>query len=131
MIALSRWKVIAVVLAVIFGVLFSLPNALPQRVVDGLPGFMPKNRLNLGLDLQGGSYLMLEVDTAALRVERLTNMIEDVRTTLRDEKIVFSDLGQANGEVAVRITDPAQVNAAQNVLRNQVGAALPGARCRK
>ncbi|MES2896910.1 MAG: protein translocase subunit SecD [Pseudomonadota bacterium] len=127
MIALSRWKVILVVLAVIFGVLFSLPNALPQKVVDGLPGFMPKNRLNLGLDLQGGSYLMLEVDTAALRVERLTNLIEDVRTTLRDEKIVFSDLGQANGEVTVRITDPAQLNTAQNILRTRVGSDLPGA----
>ncbi|MDP3852228.1 protein translocase subunit SecD [Phenylobacterium sp.] len=127
MIALSRWKIIAVVLAVIFGVLFSLPNALPQKTVDALPAFMPKARLNLGLDLQGGSYLMLEVDTDALRAERLTNLVEDVRTTLRDEKIQFSDLGVVGGEVTARIIDPAQLNPAQNALRTKVGAALAGA----
>ncbi len=127
MIALSRWKVLIVVLAVAFGVLFSLPNFLPKDVRDSLPGFMPKQTLNLGLDLQGGSYLMLEVDTAALRTERLTNLVEDVRTTLREEQIVFSDLGQVNGQVTVRITDPAQLNTAQNLLRTRIGSVLPGA----
>jgi preprotein translocase subunit SecD len=127
MIALSRWKVLIVVLAVVFGVLFSLPNFLPKDVRDRLPSFMPRQTLNLGLDLQGGSYLMLEVDTAALRTERLTNLVEDVRTTLREEQIAFSDLGQANGQVTVRITDPAQLNAAQNLLRTQIGSVLPGA----
>lgn len=127
MIALSRWKVLIVVLAVAFGVLFSLPNFLPKDVRDSLPGFMPRQTLNLGLDLQGGSYLMLEVDTAALRTERLTNLVEDVRTTLREEQIVFSDLGQVNGQVTVRITDPAQLNTAQNLLRTRIGSVLPGA----
>ena len=51
MINLSRWKVIAVVLSAIFGVLFTLPNLLPADVRDSLPGFMPKQTLNLGLDL--------------------------------------------------------------------------------
>ena len=43
--------------------LFTLPNVLPANVRDSLPGFLPKQTLNLGLDLQGGSYLLLEVDT--------------------------------------------------------------------
>lgn len=127
MIALSRWKVLIVVLAVAFGVLFSLPNFLPKDVRDSLPSFMPRQTLNLGLDLQGGSYLMLEVDTAALRTERLTNLVEDVRTALREEQIVFSDLGQVGGQVTVRITDPAQLNTAQNLLRTRIGSVLPGA----
>lgn len=124
--ALSRWKVILVALSVVLGVLFALPNALPQPVRESLPGFMPKNTLNLGLDLQGGSYLMLEVDTAALRKERLTNTVEDVRTLLRQDEIAFSDLGVVNGEVTVRITDPAQMDAALRTLRNSVGAAFAG-----
>lgn len=127
MIALSRWKVILVVLAVVFGVLFSLPNFLPRDVRDQLPGFLPKQTLNLGLDLQGGSYLMLEVDTEALRAERLTNLVEDVRTVLREEKIEFTDLRQANGQVSVRITDPAKLNTAQNLMRTRVGSVLAGA----
>ncbi|MDP3745789.1 MAG: protein translocase subunit SecD [Phenylobacterium sp.] len=127
MMNLSRWKVIAVIVSVIFGVLFALPVALPQSARDALPAFMPRQTLNLGLDLQGGSYLLLEVDTDALRVEKLTNLVEDVRTTLRDEKIVFGDLRQSNGEVSVLITDPAQVNTAVNTLRTSVAGPLVGA----
>lgn len=126
MMALSRWKVIAVVLSVIFGVLFTLPNFLPQQVRDSLPGFLPKQTLNLGLDLQGGSHLLLEVDTAALRQERLTNLVEDVRTTLRNEQIDFSGLGQVGGGVSVVVTDPSKVSAATKALRDNVGAPLAG-----
>jgi preprotein translocase subunit SecD len=125
MLALSRWKVVLVILSVVAGLLFSLPNALPPDVRNQLPGFLPKQTLNLGLDLQGGSYLMLEVDTAALRRERLTNLVEDVRTNLRNEQIAFTDLGVVNNEVMVRITDPGQVQAAARVLRTNVGAPLP------
>ena len=46
--------------------------------------------MNLGLDLQGGSYLLYSVDTVALRNERLTNLTEDVRKTLTDDQIAFT-----------------------------------------
>jgi len=116
MMALSRWKVIVVFAAIIFGLLFALPNALPQSARDALPGFMPKKTLNLGLDLQGGSYLLLEVDTSALRKEKAVNLVEDVRKILRDERITFSDLAQTAGGVTVRITDAGQVADAYNIL---------------
>ncbi|MDB5495390.1 MAG: secD, partial [Phenylobacterium sp.] len=127
MMNLSRWKVTLVVLAAVLGLLFTLPNLLPKSAVDALPGFMPKKTLNLGLDLQGGSYLLYSVDTQALRNERLTNLTEDVRKTLTDDQIPFTDLGQVNGELSVRITDPGQVAKAQNALRSVVGAPLAGA----
>jgi preprotein translocase subunit SecD len=126
MLNLSRWKVIAVVLSVVFGVLFAAPNLIPQRTLDTLPSFVPKQKLNLGLDLQGGSYLLLEVDTAALRRERLTNLVEDMRTLLRDQGVAFTELRQVNGEVHVRITDSEQVNDAVRLLRTSVGAPLAG-----
>ena len=103
MLSLSRWKIDLVGLSVVFGLLFSLPNALPQDVRDSLPGFVPKQTLNLGLDLQGGSYLLLEVDLEALRAERLTNMVEDVRSTLRDEQIAFADTVIINPRERVEI----------------------------
>lgn len=125
MLAPSRWKTLAVLFSVIFGVLFSLPNVLPQQTLDSLPSFMPKQKLNLGLDLQGGSHLLLEVDVAALRRERITNLIEDVRSTLRNEQIEFTDLGQVQGAVSVRITDPAKVSAAANAIR-KLGSVVAG-----
>jgi SecD/SecF fusion protein len=127
MMTLSRWKVILVVLATIFGALFTLPNLLPPDARAKLPGFVPSKALNLGLDLQGGSYLLYSVDTQALRNERLTNLTEDVRKTLTDAQIPFTDLGQVSGALSVRITDPSQVNKAQNALRNAIGAPLAGA----
>jgi preprotein translocase subunit SecD len=126
MVSISRWRIILVILSLVFGLLFALPNALSPDVRENLPGFMPKKVMNLGLDLQGGSYLLLEVDTEALRVERLTNMVEDVRTSLREEQILFSDLGVVNGGVNVRITDPTKTEAATKLLRDSVGAPMAG-----
>jgi preprotein translocase subunit SecD len=127
MITVSRWRIIVVTLATLFGILFTLPNLLPPSLRDSLPAFLPKKTLNLGLDLQGGSYLLYSVDTQALRAERLTNMVEDVRTSLREEDIAFSDLGVLNGEVVMRITDPNQVDDAARTLRKSVAAPVAGA----
>ncbi len=124
MIRLPRWKVIACIAAVLFGVLFTLPNVLPANIMAAVPSWLPHQKLNLGLDLQGGSYLLYEVDTAALKAERLTNLTEDVRTNLQDKHIAFSGLGAANGAVSVRITDPAQVEDAFKALQG-LGQPLP------
>ena len=113
---LARWKVILCILAVVFGVVFSLPNVLPDNVLASLPSFLPHQRLNLGLDLRGGSYLLYEVDTPAIKVERLTNLVEDARTTLTQKAITFSELAQANGAVNLRITNPGQVDTAATEL---------------
>ncbi|MDP1642520.1 MAG: protein translocase subunit SecD [Phenylobacterium sp.] len=126
MMTLSRWKIIAVVVAAIFGVLFSVPNMLSQQTLDSMPGFFPRQQLNLGLDLQGGSHLLLEVDTEALRAERLVNTLEDTRVTLNGEGIAFSELRQQGGEITLRTTDPAQRDAAVQVLRNTLGVVLAG-----
>jgi preprotein translocase subunit SecD len=127
MLNLARWKVIACTAALLFGLVFTLPNVLPKSVMDQIPAWAPHQKLNLGLDLQGGSYLLLEVDTDALKRERLANLLEDVRGTLRTEQIVFSGLGQVNGIVTVRVTDPTQVDAARKAL-SRLGQPLPGAR---
>ncbi|PZR34544.1 protein translocase subunit SecD [Caulobacter segnis] len=127
MLTLSRWKIIAVTLSVIFGILFSLPNVLPQKTLDALPGFLPHKKLNLGLDLQGGSYLLYEVDTEALHRERLSNLTEDVRTQLRSEQIPFGELNQQGEIISVRIGDAARYNDALNLLRKNLGAPLAGA----
>lgn len=120
MFRVARWKLISVAVAVLFGVLFSLPNVLPKSVTDSLPEWIPAPRLNLGLDLQGGSYLLYSVDVAALQVEQLTNRVEDVRRVLQTDKIDFSALGVANGAVRVRITNAGQMDLALKDIRKLV-----------
>jgi len=126
MLTLSRWKIVLVTLSVIFGILFTLPNLLPQKTLDSFPGWLPKQKLNLGLDLQGGSYLMYEVDTVALRQERLKNLVEDVRTVLRGEQIAFGELAEVNGTVRLRIADASKVDEAASLLRRSVGSPFAG-----
>jgi preprotein translocase subunit SecD len=123
MLALSRWKIILVLGSILFGLLYSLPNVLPDKALAQLPAFLPHQRLNLGLDLQGGSSLLLEVDTAALRREKLNDLVEETRTSLRDAQITFSDLAAVNGVVTFRVTDPAQMDAAAAAL-TKVGGQL-------
>ncbi len=119
MIQLRAWKIVLVVLAAMFGLVFTLPNLLPASVTDAIPAPFNK-RLNLGLDLQGGSYLLLEVDQASLRAEQLANVTEDARRTLGEGNIGFSGLGVANGQVQAHINDPVQVANAVNLLRTKL-----------
>jgi preprotein translocase subunit SecD len=116
MLALSRWKIVLVLGSVIFGLLFSLPNVLPDQVLAQYPGWLPHQRLNLGLDLQGGSSLLYEVDTAALAKESLNNLSEDASQQLRTAQIVFQNLTVENGAVTLKIADPGQTDAAATAL---------------
>jgi preprotein translocase subunit SecD/SecD/SecF fusion protein len=122
MVQLSRWKVILVVLSLVFGVLLALPNLLTPTQREALPGFMPKNTLNLGLDLQGGSYLLLEVDVAEMRASRVTNLVEDVRVSLSEAQVPVNSLQREAAGVVVSLANPAQADAAFETLRTIAGA---------
>jgi SecD/SecF fusion protein len=121
MLALSRWKVLLVLASFLFGLIFTLPNLVAPGT---LPSWLPQQRLNLGLDLQGGSYLLLEVDTAALNTERLTNLTEDIRTRLRTAQIDFSGLGVHGAAVDVHIADPTKLQSAFTLLNANLGEAM-------
>jgi protein-export membrane protein SecD len=125
MIQMRSWKVLLVVISTLLSILWTLPNLVPASVSATWPAFM-NQRLNLGLDLQGGSYLLLEVDTTALKTETLNNLLEEVRRDLQVERIPFTGLGQRAGAVTVHITDPAQAQAAFTTL-NKLAQPLAGA----
>ena len=62
MMHISRWQKIIVFSLLFFGFLFTVPNFLPENVRASMPRWLPSSAINLGLDLQGGSYLLLEVE---------------------------------------------------------------------
>ncbi|MBW8880327.1 MAG: protein translocase subunit SecD [Asticcacaulis sp.] len=132
MINLSRWKIGVVLAAILLGVLCSLPNFLPADVRDQLKPypFVPSKTLNLGLDLQGGSYLLLEVDIDDLKKTKLTNIIEGARDSLTKEGIQFTGPTSDANSVSVRINDPNQVKDAVRLLNRLASplASNPNAR---
>jgi preprotein translocase subunit SecD len=127
MIHLSRWKVILLALSVVFGLLFAAPNMLSQAQRDALPGWLPKSVLNLGLDLQGGSYLLLEVDVPAMRDKRLTNLAEDARTVLAEASVGVSTISRQSDGVIITLADPSQMQQAQTAMRALVVNSPSGA----
>ena len=125
MVQLSRWKVIVVVLSLVFGVLFALPNMLTPAQRAAMPGFLPTGTLNLGLDLRGGSYLLLEVDTAEMRTARVSNLVEDVRVTLREERIATTAIAREERGALVTLASATQQDAAFAALQRAAGAPGP------
>ena len=92
-------------LVILLGILFSLPNFLSQETRRQLPTFVPSNALNLGLDLRGGSHLLLEVDTQSVTKERLDNLVSDIRIELSGKSIKYRGLGVSRNAVEVTIIE--------------------------
>lgn len=118
MLYFSRWKTISIWLVVAIGVLFTAPNMLPQSVLDALPSWFPKKTMTLGLDLQGGSHILLQVDRQDLIDDRLNTTRDDIRTALRDAKIGYTGLSGTGRAVQVRISEANEVDAAKTALTN-------------
>ena len=81
MLYFQTWKVALILAVCALGVIFTLPNAFSTKTVASWPGFLPKHQVSLGLDLRGGSYLLLEVDMASVEHDRLNNLVDELRTT--------------------------------------------------
>jgi SecD/SecF fusion protein len=120
----ARWKALAIVGVCLLGVLISLPNLLPR---ESLPNWA--RQISLGLDLRGGSYLLLEVDTSVMVRERLETLVETTRrgTAAATPRILYTGLAAnpAERRVSLRVSDPARANDVARILREaaiQVGA---------
>jgi preprotein translocase subunit SecD len=110
MLYFTRWKVLAIILTALVVCLCAVPNFFPEATVKGWPGWAQR-RLVLGLDLQGGSYLLLEVDSNYVKKEKLDQTRDDVRRVLREAKIGYTGLASHPDNVEVRVKDTDTQNA--------------------
>ena len=117
MLYFSRWKTILIWLTVLIGIVYAAPNVLPRNVTDAMPDFWPKQSVTLGLDLQGGSYILLQIDRESLIQERQQAVQDEVRQLLRNERIGYSAISANERIVTVRLRDPAQAEAARTALQ--------------
>jgi protein-export membrane protein SecD len=116
MLHIPTWSKIVTVLVLLAGLLIALPNALPAGAVSALPGFMPKDTVSLGLDLQGGSYLLLEVELDKVEKDRLVTLVSDIRAGLRKARIGYTDLETTGGQASVRILEANRFDEAKKIL---------------
>jgi preprotein translocase subunit SecD len=86
MLYFSRWKATAILLTTLMVCGFAVPNFFPDKTVLSWPAWAQR-RVVLGLDLQGGSHILLEVDTNAVRKEKLETLRDDVRRVVRENRL--------------------------------------------
>lgn len=116
MLYFSRWKTFSIWAVVLLGVIFTLPNLFSQSTLDSLPGWVPKHPMTLGLDLQGGSHILLAVDQNDLIKDRLQATRDDIRTLLREAKIGYTGLTGSDRHVTVRISEANDLDKARQAL---------------
>jgi len=116
MLYFTRWKALAIILTALVVCLCAVPNFFPEAQVKTWP-LWAQRRLVLGLDLQGGSYLLLEVDANAVKKDKLEQLRDDARRVLRDNKIVYTGLAAKPDSVEVRITKDSDAPTALSKLR--------------
>ena len=116
MLQFSAFKKIVVILVCLIGIIYASPNLLRNDIPLDLPSFAPGKKASLGLDLQGGSYLLLEVDLTVVIKEYLESITSSVRQQLRKEKIGYRGLGTTRSSVILTIRNEQEFERAKELL---------------
>ncbi|MFA5965351.1 MAG: protein translocase subunit SecD [Sphingomonas sp.] len=128
MLDFPRWKIISIVGVLVALMLLAVPSFFPESQTKNWP-IHP--RVALGLDLAGGSYLLLEADTNDLVQSRLATMQDRITNELAgaNPKIAIGDISNAGGQLSFFVRDPGQVDAAREILNKLTsGVKLTGQR---
>ena len=115
----SPFRVFVILFVAIAGILLAAPNFLPKSVQEALPGWLPQPGLVLGLDLQGGSHLLLGVNQESIVSQRLSDLRRDARNVLATQNgignIITTDV--ARNTLNIELTDPSQKAQAETAIR--------------
>jgi len=114
----SRWKSALIWLSVVLSFWLATPNFLPQSVIDSLPSWIPKNSMTLGLDLQGGSHIMLKLERNDIIQERRETILDEIRANLRKAGIGYTSLAGTGTHISFKLRDANQVDAARTALKD-------------
>lgn len=103
------WKLILVIIVVITAVIYILPSIKPT--------WWPHKKINLGLDLQGGMHLVLEVDTEKALESTIERIRLEVRSLLKKERIRFLSIERVNGtKILVRLQGKDNIDGFEQIL---------------
>lgn len=120
-----RAAIISVV--ALLGILFTIPSFLPEAWKANYPSWLPQHTIVLGLDLQGGSHLLLQVNREGIVTERIKGLRRDARQVLANDNGIGNLITTGPDSITVELTDPAQKDAARRALeglQNNVNSGL-------
>ena len=119
MLEFPKWKVWLIAVVIAIGVLLSIPSLIAGTPAAGAwPKWLPQYKISLGLDLAGGSHLLLEADAQDAQKQRLQAKEDEVASELRrDPRIAVGYISTAGGKLSFMGRNPAQVDAAVERMR--------------
>ena len=117
MLYFSNWKIALIVIACVLGFVFAAPNLLSVQRAESLPDWLPHKQISLGLDLQGGSHLLMEAEVDTVIKEWLTSVVDSVRVELRRARIGYTGLGARRHGVSFTVVDPSMLEAARDIAK--------------
>ncbi|MEQ1868178.1 MAG: preprotein translocase subunit SecD, partial [Micropepsaceae bacterium] len=132
MLQFQTWKVFAVLGVVLLGFLMAMPNFVPEAwrvAIQRNASFLPHKPVTLGLDLQGGSYVLFEAQIEVAVKDRLQGLLEDIRRGFRKDRILYNSLSVSPSALGVRVADPSKIEEARTFLRglaNPTGTSVVG-----
>ena len=125
MLDFPRWKVLTISIGLALLVALAVPSFIPKSVRETWPSWIPQPSINLGLDLAGGSYLLLEGKTDDVAQARIEQKQEQVRSEMRrDPRVEIGDISVQGGKLSFMVRDPAKVDAARERLLAITGSGV-------
>jgi len=129
-----RWKIFTIFATCLFFILLALPNFFSEEARRSFPVFLPSRTVSLGLDLQGGSYLLLELQLDRYKYEQLNGAVDSIRSELITRKAMYQGLAVKDGVIQFTLTRQPETGAVdmQELLRKvnpdlEVASAKDGA----
>jgi preprotein translocase subunit SecD len=113
----AKWKTYLNFAVLGLGILFALPNLFTDAQLGELPEWITPRKMSLGLDLRGGSHLLIEVDVQSVIRDRLDASMEESRNALRTAGITYQGLAVAGNAVVATLMNPADAEKAQEILQ--------------
>ena len=120
MVQFSRWQILLVMVVLLAGLVFASPNLFSKAATEGLPGWVPSDQISLGLDLRGGSHLVVEADIESVFEEQQESLVAEIRQKLREDRIGYTGLGLDGQDAVVTIRDGDRVGDARRVIQQLV-----------
>ncbi|MHA1549160.1 MAG: protein translocase subunit SecD [Alphaproteobacteria bacterium] len=128
MLRIAPWRVTLIAVIILLGIIVMIPNFFSATTVAKWPGWLPSSQIVLGLDLQGGAYLLYEVDKEDFKEQRLRTLTSDVRRAmLQSERIGYTGLGAQGDGVQLRVRDLDRLDEVQTrleELRNPMNSSI-------
>lgn len=129
MLQFQTWKVVLILGICLFGLISAAPNIYPPALrtwlAQNVP-IIPHKPITLGLDLQGGVYVLFEAEIEVAAKDKLQNLLDEVRKGLRKNGITYSGLAVQGEKLTVRILEAAKVEEARTFLKTMAQPAGAG-----